>query len=266
MCIRDSTSSYLTVGQRGTAYLNVGGSAVLTTYGDFNLGGFITSSGSGTVTQTGGTVDAKGSLRLGIGSGTTGIYNLQGGVLNATTITSGAGTATFNFTGGTLHAGNVQFALTNQGGTLAPGQSAGTTLIDGTGASYDQLDPGILAIELGGYTAGTEYDVLDVAGPVNLAGSLQVSLIDGFVPVTGDTFDVVTGTDITLDPGFSLEQPAGLTAGNFFLMDVISGGPRGEILQLTLSVPEPAGLLLLALGAAALLAYGRRRRRRGARG
>ena len=98
----------------------------MTTYGDFNLGGFITSSGSGTVNQTGGTVDAKGNLRLGIGSGTTGIYNLQDGVLYAKTITSGAGTAIFNFTGGTLHADNVQFALTNQGGTLAPGQSAGT--------------------------------------------------------------------------------------------------------------------------------------------
>ena len=77
---------------------------------------------------------------------------------------------------------------------------------------------------------------------------------------------MVTGTDITLDPAFSLDQPGGLTAGNFFVMDVISGGPRGEILQLSLSVPEPASLLLLALGAAAVLAYGRQRRRRGARG
>lgn len=213
-----TTSSYLTIGQRGTAYLNVSGTALLTTNSDFNLGGFITS--------------------------------------------SGAGTAVFNFTGGTLHAGNVQFALTNQGGTLAPGQPIGTTLVNGTGAGYDQLAPGVLEIELGGRTAGTEYDVLDVAGPVNLAGALDVFLVGGFLPVTGDTFDVVTGTDITLDPAFSLDQPAGLTPGNFFVMNVISGGPRGEILQLTLGVPEPATLLLLALGAAAVLAsMGRRSRR-----
>jgi hypothetical protein len=47
-----------------------------------------------------------------------------------------------------------------------------------------------LLIELGGITAGSQYDQLTVTGQAILAGTLAVSLIDGFVPAAGDTFKV----------------------------------------------------------------------------
>ena len=48
----------------------------------------------------------------------------------------------------------------------------------------------LLEIELDGTVGGDEYDQLDVAGSLDLGGTLQVSLIDGFAPGVGDTFDI----------------------------------------------------------------------------
>ena len=81
--------------------------------GTYNLtGGSLSSSqgltlgyyGSGTFTQSGGTNNVSNySLRFAVQPGSSGIYNLNGGVLIAA-IYDGAGTAVLNFSGGTLTA------------------------------------------------------------------------------------------------------------------------------------------------------------------
>jgi len=72
-------------------------------------------------------------------------------------------------------------------GTLSPGLSAvrlhATNL--GIGGS------GKLIMELGGLSGGSEYDQLEVAGGLTLGGTLQVVLIDEFVPDVGDRFDIL---------------------------------------------------------------------------
>lgn len=45
-------------------------------------------------------------------------------------------------------------------------------------------------MQLGGDTAGT-YSKLDVAGALSLAGKLTVSLVDGFMPALGNSFDLL---------------------------------------------------------------------------
>ena len=65
--------------------------------------------------------------------------------------------------------------------------------------------PGVpLEIELGGYTAGPGdpnpddgYDQINVAGQANLGGTLQVTLINDFVPVDGDMFKFLTFGEVT---------------------------------------------------------------------
>ena len=57
---------------------------------------------------------------------------------------------------------------------------------------YTQTADGILTLELAGITPTTLYDQLAITGNALLDGTLNVSLIDPFVPVAGDSFTVLT--------------------------------------------------------------------------
>jgi len=75
-------------------------------------------------------------------------------------LTVGEGTATFDFTGGRLEGArtiNLHAPLVQGGGVLAPGNSAGTTTIQG---GYT-LDRGTLEIEITA-TGRFDQDLLDV--------------------------------------------------------------------------------------------------------
>ncbi|MEX1184690.1 MAG: hypothetical protein WEF86_15905, partial [Gemmatimonadota bacterium] len=90
-------------------------------------------------------------------------------------------------------------------GVLEPGRSAGTLTVSGNVA---QILPGELNVEIGGLTAGTEYDRVQISGDAQIAGTLNIAVIEGFVPEAGDTFLIVnsltragtfgavTGTDL----------------------------------------------------------------------
>ncbi len=73
------------------------------------------------------------------------------------------------------------------GGTLAPGNSAGEmtlgTLTMHAGAT--------LALEIGGVLAGAQYDRIESAGALAFDGTLRVSLIGGFMPSAGQSFDLL---------------------------------------------------------------------------
>jgi Tol biopolymer transport system component len=72
------------------------------------------------------------------------------------------------------------------GGRLAPGGNAG--LLQVTAANFD---PGsTLEIELGGI-ASASYDHLVATGALRLGGTLQLSLINSFSPVAGNSFDIL---------------------------------------------------------------------------
>ena len=133
--------------------------------------------GGNTLTQTGdGTLLINNSFNTGSGT----IVN-SGGVLG----------------GGGSIGGDVQ----NSGGTVAPGNSPGTLTVDG---NYNQGSGGTLAIEIGGTQPGVEHDVLNVLGDASLAGTLSVSLIDGFTPSGGNTFKVLTASGELTDAGLTL--------------------------------------------------------------
>jgi hypothetical protein len=80
-------------------------------------------------------------------------------------------------------AGTVQF-----NGGYQPGDSA--ALVEFAG-DVQFGDANSLLIEIGGLTAGTQHDRLDIAGNVALDGDLQVQLIDGFVPSPGNQFVIM---------------------------------------------------------------------------
>ncbi|MAT44173.1 MAG: hypothetical protein CL609_17715 [Anaerolineaceae bacterium] len=76
----------------------------------------------------------------------------------------------------------------NNAGTVAPGTSPGKITVTG---DYTQTSAGGLEIEIGGTTAETEFDVLVIEGSAAFAGTLNITLLDGFIPAAGDQFEVL---------------------------------------------------------------------------
>ncbi|MEM8945856.1 MAG: PQQ-dependent sugar dehydrogenase [Planctomycetota bacterium] len=80
--------------------------------------------------------------------------------------------------------GMIDHLTVLDGATVAPGASAGTLSITNT-LTFEAGST--LAIELGGTGIG-EFDQLLVGGVAMLAGTLDVDLLNGFVPQAGDSF------------------------------------------------------------------------------
>ncbi len=255
--------------------LNINDNAVVTIFSNYRLGtGGVGATettaaingGTGTVNQTGGTVSfgagAPGILTVG-GFASSGVYNLSGGVLdgNGGTInrSASANLSDFNFTGGRLQdVANIGFSLEQDGGTLAPGASPGTTTIAG---NYTQAAPGTLEIEILGLSAGTEFDQLVVNGAVSVLGNLDLLAGSGlaagneFLILLNDSTDAIAGNFIgKLDDSTFVED------GYTFMIDYQGGDGNDVLLSVVSAVPEPTALAVLGLGAMGLLARRRRSR------
>jgi hypothetical protein len=64
-------------------------------------------------------------------------------------------------------------------------------------STYTQNATGSLNIQIGGLTAGTQYSQLAVANGAKLNGTLNIKLINSFVPAIGNTFTIVTGSAVS---------------------------------------------------------------------
>jgi hypothetical protein len=114
---------------------------------------------------------------------------------------------------GTLALGGA--TITNHG-TLSPGASPGTMVIDG---NYVQGPAGRLLIELGGHDQGVTYDLLRITGTSALDGTLDVVTVNGFNPEPGDRFAFMTYASRTGDfrtlnvpPGDNFQSTPGSSA------------------------------------------------------
>ena len=76
---------------------------------------------------------------------------------------------------------NVTFA-----GTFSPGFSPTTSYVGNVGFASTNT----LVMEIGGTTAGSQYDQLISSGQLTLGGTLQLSLISGFTPAAGQSFNL----------------------------------------------------------------------------
>jgi hypothetical protein len=163
------------------------GTAVVDSIGQ-HVGTLVIAPNDGDTAQlvvTAGRLEAHNAIVIGGTATAQGTLNLSGGELRTPLVLKGAGGA-FNFAGGTLHADVVNFDLVNNGGTLAPGTSPGTTAVNG---NYTQT-AGTLEIEIGGTGAG-QFDLLIVIGNATLGGALEINLFDGFTPSVGQSWKIV---------------------------------------------------------------------------
>ena len=153
-----------------------------------NAGTFHKTSGNGTATFTSNVAfNNSGSVEIQSGTLSFGTTFLQ--TAGSTRLRGGGITGSLNIVGGTLSgSGNIGGAVTSAG-TVMPGSSPGTLNLMNT---YVQADTGTLQIEIGGATVGNGYDQLNVTGSATLAGTLAVSLVNGFTPQLGDSFEIMT--------------------------------------------------------------------------
>ena len=152
-----------------------------------NAGIFRKSTGDGTTTidvafNNTGTADAQaGTLSFTRGfTQTAGATVLSGGGLVSTT--------TLDIQGGSLSGSGTVTGDVSSAGQVGPGSSSGILNING---NYTQVT-GDLNIEIGGLTTGDEFDQLNISSLATLAGTLNISLINGFGPTLGNTFVILT--------------------------------------------------------------------------
>jgi hypothetical protein len=94
---------------------------------------------------------------------------------------------------GTVDVQGIPGGLSSEG-FLRPGASPGTLQLIG---DYAQTAGGTLEIELGGAPASGSFDVLSVSGTATLAGAINVTTIDAYVPAIGDSFEILTAAAVS---------------------------------------------------------------------
>jgi hypothetical protein len=165
-----------------------------------NPGAFI--SGNGTLKTAG--LANSGTMNF---SGPANIVGVVSNFASGKIISSGGGPTTFfddvtnngeirtSANGFTVFFGSVSGSGTFTGsgtvnfeGDLKPGSSPAAISFDGdVGFGVDAT----LQIELGGTTPSTQYDKINVIGDLALNGALEVSLINGFIPSAGQSFNIL---------------------------------------------------------------------------
>ena len=127
---------------------------------------------------------------LAIGSGA----NVAELTLQSTGTLTAAGGASTGVSGRLSGNGRLNANLLSAG-TIAPGLVSAAGSISVTGDVTLQ-STSHLAFDLGGLARKTNYDFLGVTGLLTLGGRLDVSLLGGFVPQGGTTFDLFDATTV----------------------------------------------------------------------
>jgi Ca2+-binding RTX toxin-like protein len=182
------------------AILNNSGNYELQQGEILNYDGIGTLNNSGTFKKT-----TTGIGSIGVAFNNTGTVEAQSGNLNfANTYTHNnanlilkSGTVTFsnslNINGGSIEGnGSINVGLTNSG-LLNPRHASNTEFGRLTiNSNYTETNSARINIQLGGSTAGTNFDQVDINGNAAFDGTLNVSLLNNFTPTLGSTFDVLT--------------------------------------------------------------------------
>ncbi len=84
--------------------------------------------------------------------------------------------------------GPVYVAINGNGGAVKPGNSAGALHMD---SDLNLFGTAKMSFEIGGLIATNDYDVLTVGGTASIDGTLELTLINNFLPATNTTFKLI---------------------------------------------------------------------------
>jgi len=251
--VTNATSTGLIAGQGGVLRFNGGltnnGSMTFTS-GNMDVFGDITQNPGGRITISGG--------------GTTSFYddvNIAPGAASVQASTVGGVTTRVVFFGsynGGVSGGGAAFIE----GDHRPGNSPGLVTFAGD-VFYGNLSK--LVVELGGTQRGTQYDAIDVTGSVTVNGTLEVAIINSYLPLGGEQFLLISndGSDAVQGTFSGLPEAAFLTAGDRLFQITYQGGSGSNDVML-LAVPEPSTWALIGMTAIGSgLVYWRRKNKTG---
>jgi autotransporter-associated beta strand protein len=201
--------------------LNVnGGSVSLAGTNNMGIGIGAGTASTGTLTLNSGSVSMAASntvrvMNVGSAAGSTGIVNLNGGLLAVTCVTNGTGTATVNFNGGTMEAVNGAFgpvfmpafrsgtANVLSGGALINNNGFNITiaqpLVNGGGPDGGLTSSGSGSLTLTGANTYNGNTVIN-GGRLTLSGSASINTAS-IVVAGGATFDISALGSVTLASG-----------------------------------------------------------------
>ena len=245
------TSSNSTLTIESEATLRVRGNYYGTTNSTTSLRGAGTTSGTCLSVEGSALFDQGARFDFGGQPGVNTIYTTKLQVINGLEYRGAFLTGT-----GTI----IADTLLTQGSRLSPGRSAGQ--LDFEGALTFAVGTS-LALEIGGLTPGSEFDLVTQTGPLDLTlgGVLDLSFIGGFESLitSADTFEIITSENALLGEfdniasGGRLDTSDGL--GSFL---VTYDGANSVVLSDFAPVPEPGAWALM--GSALAVMLGRRRR------
>ncbi|MDB5319303.1 MAG: uncharacterized protein JWN40_934 [Phycisphaerales bacterium] len=218
----------------GTANVNdlvSDGTLTIAAGGTLNNGGSPMVLGGGSTTFIGSAAAPGGTVNLGGQS-----LEVRGGLLvNNGTIN---GTVNVHFNGQASGAGTFGPVNLFENGRFAPGASASPAVFSpaAVAASQASFATGTsLAIEIGGKTAGSGFDQVNVTGAAALAGTLEVTTANNFIPAALDAFKIASFA--SRSGAFTTYQ--GMTSGNGFAYAPIYSGTD---LTLIATLPGDANL------------------------
>jgi Tol biopolymer transport system component len=148
--------------------------------------------------------------------------------------------------GGTLMGTGHACTITVQtGGVIAPGHSPGCI------TSGNLSLAGTYTAQLGGTTACTGYDQLQVTGSVTVGGTLASSLVNGFVPVAGNSFTVIDndGADAVIGTFAGLAQGSSFTVSGVTYQISYNGGTGNDVVLTVTAVTTEATAITPVPGA-----------------
>jgi hypothetical protein len=98
--------------------------------------------------------------------------------------------------GSLLGNGGTIAAHVSSSGTVIPAASLTTTGKLGITGAYTQTAAGALDANIAGASSG-QFNLLTVGGAASLGGTLNIGLLNKFVPAVGDTFEILTARRVT---------------------------------------------------------------------
>jgi fibronectin-binding autotransporter adhesin len=150
-------------------------------------------------TVTSGNFSNAGKVTVGV----KGNFQISAPQPNTATYTQTAGTTTVDGTLSATGGVTIQAGKLYGKGTIATSVVSSGSVTAGDSATkpgvlspstYVQNASGSLNIAVGGLDVGTQYGQLAVANGASLNGTLNIKLINSFVPVVGNTFVIATGS------------------------------------------------------------------------